>query len=65
MKKYQLLICLLCYFPVAFSQSVTINEDVSLPDPSISLDIKSLNKELLIPRMSSPERSAIPPPAKV
>jgi len=42
------------------SQNVSINEDASPPNPNAILDIKSFNKGLLIPRMSTTSRLAIP-----
>jgi hypothetical protein len=45
---------------IAFSQNVAINADGSLPDKNAILDIKSPNKGLLIPRMSSEARMKIP-----
>lgn len=45
------------------SQSVGIRADNTLPDASSMLDIKSTTKGLLIPRMSSSQRSAISAPA--
>lgn len=44
---------------VTFSKSVGINEDGSIPDPSALLDIKSTSKGMLIPRMTSAERTGI------
>jgi len=45
------------------SQNVAINTDGSAPDSSAILDINSTTKGLLIPRMSTSERTAIPSPA--
>ena len=42
------------------AQNVAINSDGSLPDAHAALDIKSADKGLLIPRMSSAIRQAIP-----
>ncbi|MEO6718806.1 MAG: hypothetical protein ABIN67_00530 [Ferruginibacter sp.] len=47
----------------AFAQSVGINEDGSVPDPSALLDVKSSAKGLLIPRLTSAERTSIANPA--
>lgn len=41
------------------AQSVGINEDGSNPNPSALLDIKSISKGLLIPRMTTAQRTAI------
>jgi len=42
------------------AQNVGINEDGSVPNPNAILDVKSFNKGLLIPRVSSSGRLAIP-----
>lgn len=49
--------------PRLFAQGVAINEDGSVADTSAMLDVKSTTKGLLIPRMTSAERTAIPLPA--
>ena len=46
-----------------FAQSVAINTDGSPANTSSILDIKSINKGLLIPRMTSVQRIAIAAPA--
>lgn len=54
--------CILC--PTLLkAQSVAINTDGTLPNASSMLDVKSTNKGLLIPRMSSSERTGISNPA--
>ena len=45
------------------SQAVGIKSDNTLPDASSMLDIKSTTKGLLIPRMTSAQRTAISSPA--
>ena len=45
---------------IAFSQNVAINADGSQPDKNAILDIKSNNKGVLIPRISSEARMRIP-----
>jgi hypothetical protein len=61
MKKYFFLLAALTLIITgAFSQSIAINEDGSLPNPHAILDIKSSTKGVLIPRMSSVARLAIP-----
>lgn len=45
------------------AQSVAINADSSLPDPSAILDLKSTGKGFLIPRMTLAQRNAIAVPA--
>ena len=61
MKKilYLLLVNFSLQFP-AVSQSVSINTDGSRPDANAMLDIKASDKGLLIPRMDSVSRKAIP-----
>ena len=46
-----------------FAQSVGINEDGSVPDPSALLDVKSSSKGLLIPRLTTAERTGVTSPA--
>lgn len=43
--------------------SIGINTDGSSPAPSAILDVKSINKGLLVPRMTSAQRTAITSPA--
>jgi hypothetical protein len=45
------------------AQSVAINADSSLPDPSAILDIKSPKKGVLVPRMTLAQRNLIAVPA--
>jgi hypothetical protein len=60
MKKfYASLTGLLLCSMFCLAQNVAINEDGSLPDPSAMLDIKSGNKGILIPRMSTADRELI------
>src|SRR6202050_2349861 len=61
MKKHLLLsaLWLLVLLP-AFSQNIAINADGSRPDPNAILDIQPGTKGLLIPRMGSSARLAIP-----
>lgn len=62
MKKIILL--LLCYLPMAiFAQSVSINTDASAPHNTAILDIKSDSKGLLIPRLTTLQRTSIAGPA--
>lgn len=44
-----------------YAQNVAINEDGSAPNPQAILDIKSSTKGVLIPRMGTAGRLAIPP----
>lgn len=58
-------VLVICLIPVfALSQSVGINTDGSLPASSAMLDVKSNTKGLLIPRMTSVERTAIAGPSE-
>jgi len=43
-----------------FAQNVAINEDGAMANPNAILDVKSGNKGVLIPRMSTAGRLAIP-----
>jgi cysteine-rich repeat protein len=45
-------------------QGVGINRDNTRPDPSSMLDVKSTDKGILIPRMTSTQRTSIVNPAK-
>jgi hypothetical protein len=45
---------------VTYGQNIGINADGSMPNANAMLDIKSSNKGLLIPRMDSISRKAIP-----
>jgi hypothetical protein len=65
MKKISILLLfalLACLF-ISAQQGVAINTDGSSPHASAMLEIKSTNKGLLIPRMTSSERGAIVSPA--
>lgn len=46
-----------------FGQNVSITDDGSDPDNSAMLEVKSLNRGLLIPRMTRAQRMSIPTPA--
>jgi hypothetical protein len=58
------LFLLVCSSGYVAAQSVAINNDGSVANASAILDIKSVNKGLLIPRMSSAQRTAISSPAE-
>lgn len=49
--------------PIMLSGQVAINSDGTLPHPSAMLEVKSNSKGMLMPRMNSQERLAIPAPA--
>src|SRR6187402_2050154 len=46
-----------------YAQSIGINNDNSIPHPSAILDVKSTNKGILIPRLSSVDRTGIVSPS--
>jgi uncharacterized protein (TIGR02145 family) len=54
---------ILCLVAIQLSAQVGINTDNSNPDSSAMLDVKSATKGVLIPRMTSAERSNILDPA--
>gem|GEM_PF-1141136 len=62
---YRMLMCglVLTTCHIGLAQNVGINNDGSVPDPSAILDLKSTTSGLLIPRMDSVNRVAIPNPA--
>lgn len=60
-KKYLLVIAWVLLIVPGLAQNLAINADGSLPNANAILDIKSGNKGLLIPRMSSVARKLIPP----
>jgi trimeric autotransporter adhesin len=65
MRQNILLFVTLCFFTIPlFAQSVAINTDGSAASASSILDIKSISKGLLIPRMTTAQRTAIAGPAK-
>jgi len=63
-KKFTIMVIGFVIFYATGSAQVAINRDGSLPDTSAMLDIKSTSKGILIPRMTTAERTAIPSPAK-
>jgi hypothetical protein len=63
MKKILLGLLLLAFVP-AFSQNLGVNTDGSPADASALLDLKDTAKGVLIPRMTSIQRLAIPLPAR-
>jgi len=48
---------------VVSAQNVGINDDGSSPDASAVLDVKSISKGFLAPRMTAAQRNAIVSPA--
>lgn len=63
MKKFSIFIISVLSVTILQAQSVSINTDGSNADVSAMLDVKSINKGLLIPRMTSVQRTAIASPA--
>ncbi|MEO5592289.1 MAG: hypothetical protein ABIR15_20620 [Chitinophagaceae bacterium] len=65
MKKYLFLISLYCCFQQkAVSQNIGINATGALPDASAMLDVSATSKGMLVPRMTSAQRTTIAAPAK-
>jgi Protein of unknown function (DUF1566) len=63
MKKLSFFIAMILLFSSAIFAQMGINTDNSLPDPSAGLDVKFINKGMLIPRMTQSQISAITTPA--
>lgn len=64
MRKYTLLFAFaLLFFSANLVAQIAINTTATNPDASAMLDVDSNNKGVLIPRMSTSERNAIPSPA--
>ena len=66
MKTQILLLVLVTRFLItgaAFSQNIAINATGSLPDTSAMLDVSSVTKGFLAPRMTTAQQNAIPLPA--
>ncbi len=64
MKSLKLILVILIVSLTAYSQSISINNDGTAPNASAMLDIKSTTKGLLIPRMTTVQRTGIAAPAK-
>ena len=64
MKKYISIFLLSCLPFLSYCQNVGINKDGSAPDPSAMLDVSSTNKGMLVPRMTTAQRTIISSPAK-
>ncbi|MBK8195897.1 MAG: hypothetical protein IPK76_22840 [Lewinellaceae bacterium] len=62
MKKYLVSLFLLLTAATLCAQ-VSVNQDNSTPDPSAMLDVKSSDKGMLIPRMTTAQRDGIATPA--
>ncbi|MCC6290084.1 MAG: hypothetical protein IT249_19570 [Chitinophagaceae bacterium] len=59
MKKYFISFCMLLFVYVAAQSQVAINTDGAAPAASAMLDVKSNEKGMLIPRMTTAQREAI------
>ncbi|MCB9308331.1 MAG: hypothetical protein H6565_17175 [Lewinellaceae bacterium] len=57
-----ILLFYILFLAVQLSAQVAINQDNTTPDPSAMLDVKSSDKGLLIPRMTTTQRDAIASP---
>ncbi|MBK6966740.1 MAG: hypothetical protein IPH20_23290 [Bacteroidales bacterium] len=55
--------CYLCLPLGSYPCSVAISTDASAPDNSAMLDVKSTNRGMLVPRMTTAQRTAIATPA--
>ncbi|MDF2188745.1 hypothetical protein [Paraflavitalea sp. CAU 1676] len=64
MKSLYLSVAIILAASATFAQSVAINNDASVAHASAALDIKSSTKGLLIPRLTTAQRTAIAAPAK-
>ncbi len=51
------------FFIDVLAAQVSVNQDSSAPDPSAMLDVKSSDKGMLVPRMTTAQRTAISSPA--
>jgi len=63
MKKILLLLLIALNLKEAFSQNIGINATGALPHTSAMLDVNSTNKGVLMPRMTTAQRTAIASPA--
>jgi hypothetical protein len=63
MKKNVLTLLVIATFSITSFAQIGVNSDNSAPDASAQLDIKSTDKGLLIPRLTTAQRNAIPTPA--
>ncbi len=58
-----LTLAFLLFFSFSMNAQVAVNTDGTNPDASAMLDIKSVDKGILIPRMTLAQKNAIPSPA--
>ncbi|MEP7108395.1 MAG: hypothetical protein ABI760_10440 [Ferruginibacter sp.] len=67
MKKLSILVLLigqLAFVPEFYGQNIAINEIGNLPDTSAILDVSSITKGFLTPRMTTTQQNTIPLPAR-
>lgn len=64
MKKILILVLLLSPFLKCISQNIGINATGATPLPSAMLDVSATDKGMLVPRMTTAQRTAISSPAK-
>ena len=64
MQRILFVFCFFLHTVIANAQSAAINSDGSNADASAILDVKSTNKGMLVPRMTTAQRTAIASPAK-
>jgi len=63
-KKFCLLQCaLICFFSPLIAQNIAINSTGASPNASAMLDVQSTSKGMLVPRMTTVQRTAIASPA--
>jgi len=63
MKKFIYLFVIMLLANAAFGQNVAVNTDGSVAHASALLDVKSMNKGILVPRMTTAQRTTIASPA--
>ena len=64
MKKFFIILLFISTLLECSSQNIGINETGATPHPSAMLDVSATTKGILVPRMSTAERTAISSPAK-
>jgi len=62
MKAFVFLAVALCWISIQARGQVSVNTDGSLPDPAAMLDVKSIEKGFLPPRLTTQQISQIPSP---
>ena len=64
MKKLTILLTAVLFTALSIMAQVAINTDGNNPDASAMLDVKSTEKGILIPRMTTAQRTGISSPAQ-